>query len=627
MERTGIAKLSAENYDSWKLDVEFLLVREGLWKYVTPGVKPVLTADRSNAAEVAAWEDGDQRARATIGLLLSRSQHGHIRNTTTAKAVWENLKKQHEKKSLTSKVHLLKRICDLKYHEGDDIEDHLMKFEDLFAKLSNAGTKLDDDLQVILVFRSLPSSFDALTTTLENRSEDELTLEIVKNRIINEVQKRSESTSADSMVLKADGKTKSIVCHYCQKVGHMKRNCKLWLKEKDSSDRSQKQNRPAEGDRTVKQQPKARIAKSDEETFAFSAREDPAVNWIVDSGASSHMSTNEQYFVTLEEPRSDTPRFVTVADGKRALVKGIGSCKIKCYGKNDETKEILLSEVLFVPELDMNLVSVGSLVQKGAGVTFDENGCTIKRGERIAAVAPRRNGLYHLRLIERVNAVVEQCQLKDCIHEWHRKLGHRDIQAIHELERQELASGIGVKHCGVKLNCETCLQGKMARSSFPKSSRKKSKAVLDLVHSDLCGPMNTVTPGGRRYFLTFIDDFSRYSTVYLLREKSETFEALKDFVQQMKTQFGRPPKIVRSDQGGEYRGNEVKKFLKSEGILQQFTVAYTPQQNGVAERKNRSLVEMARCLILDSGMHYRYWGEAINTANYLQNILPSKSVQ
>lgn len=191
--------------------------------------------------------------------------------------------------------------------------------------------------------------------------------------------------------------------------------------------------------------------------------------------------------------------------------------------------------------------------------------------------------------------------------------GILDIQAIHELERHELVSGIGVKHCGVKLNCEICLQGKMARSSFPKSSRKKSKAVLDLVHSDLCGPMNTVTPGGRRYFLTFIDDFSRYSTVYLLREKSETFEALKDFVQQMKTQFGRPPKIVRSDQGGEN--------------LQQFTVANTPQQNGVAERKNRSLVEMARCLILDSGMHYRYWGEAINTANYLQNIFPSKSVQ
>lgn len=111
-----------------------------------PGLKLELNANRSNAAEVAAWDDGDQRARATIGLLLSRSQLGHIRNTTSAKAVWENLKKQHEKKSLTSKVHILKRICDLKYHEGDDIEEHLMKFEDLFEKLSNAGTKLDDDL-------------------------------------------------------------------------------------------------------------------------------------------------------------------------------------------------------------------------------------------------------------------------------------------------------------------------------------------------------------------------------------------------------------------------------------------------------------------------------------------------
>lgn len=142
MEKTGIIKLTNENYDTWKLEVEFLLVREGLWRYVVPGLKPELNANRSNAAEVAAWEDGDQRARATIGLLLSRSQLGHIRNTTSAKAVWENLKKQHEKKSLTSKVHILKRICDLKYHEGDDIEEHLMKFEDLFLEVLQCGYKV-----------------------------------------------------------------------------------------------------------------------------------------------------------------------------------------------------------------------------------------------------------------------------------------------------------------------------------------------------------------------------------------------------------------------------------------------------------------------------------------------------
>lgn len=154
MERTGIIKLNNENFDSWKLEVEFLLVREGLWKFIEPGVKPEAAADGSNAVALIAWDEGDQKARATIGLLLSRNQHGLIRNTKTAKEVWVNLKKQHEKKSLTSKVHLLKRICDLKFNDGDDIVEHLLEFEDLFEKLANAGTKLDNDLQVVLIFEA-----------------------------------------------------------------------------------------------------------------------------------------------------------------------------------------------------------------------------------------------------------------------------------------------------------------------------------------------------------------------------------------------------------------------------------------------------------------------------------------
>lgn len=624
MERTGIAKLNNENYDSWKLEVEFLLVREGLWKYVSPGVKPEPAADGANAAEIAAWEEADQRARATIGLLLSRSQHGHIRNTTTAKAVWDNLKQQHEKKTLTSKVQLLKRICDLQYHEGDDIVEHLQEYEDLFEKLANAGTKLDNDLQVILVFRSLPSSFDALTTTLENRSEDDLTLELVKGKIVNEVLKRKEKTPAEGIAMKAEDKKKNIVCHHCQKAGHKKRFCKLLTKKnKEESARSQ-----SESDRKAE---KAKLAKSEEEVFAFGVSDSAVSNsvdgWIIDSGASSHMCTNKGYFQSLDTLRDDTPKSVTVADGKSADVKGIGICKLRCYGQDSKVKQIVLSEVLYVPDLDMNLVSVSKLVQKGATVTFSETGCTISRGSRIAAVAPRYMGLYHLRLAEQAGAAMEQSCGKHCVHEWHRKLGHRDVQAIREMENKQLATGIKVGSCSSNITCETCLQGKMTRLPFPKKAKIKSKAVLDLVHSDLCGPMNTVTPGGHRYFLTLIDDFSRYTTLYFLHKKSETVEAIKDFVRCMKTRFGKPPKMIRSDQGGEYRATELVRFLKDEGILQQFTTAYTPQQNGVAERKNRSLVEMARCMIIDAGMHYRYWAEAVSTANFLQNMLPTKPIQ
>ena len=308
-------------------------------------------------------------------------------------------------------------------------------------------------------------------------------------------------------------------------------------------------------------------------------------------------------------------------------MKGVGNCQINCYGRGDEEKQILLTDVLFVPDLDMNLISVGKLIQKGATIDFNEHGCTIAKGKQIAAMASRKNGLYHLRLVEQVKALNVNCDVKSCLHDWHRKFGHRDANAINELERLQLATGINIKRCNLTLPCEICMQRKMARLPFPKKAEKKTKAVMDLVHSDLCGPMRTTTPGGRRYFLTLIDDHSRYTTVYILQKKSQTFDAIEDYVRKMKTQFNKPPKVLRSDQGGEYNGSRLVLFLKHEGIQQQFTAAYSPQQNGVAERKNRSLMEMARCMLLEASLPNRYWGEAINTANYLQNMMPTRAVE
>lgn len=476
MERTGITKLTNDNYDSWKLEVEFLLVREGLWKYVSPGVKPEAAANGANAAVLAAWDEGDQKARATIGLLLTRSQHGHIRNTNSAKAVWDNLERQHQKKTLTTKVHLLKRICDMNYHDGDNIEEHLLEFEDLFEKLANAGTKLDEDLQVVLVFRSLPNSFDALTTTLENRSGDDLTLQLVKGKIINEVHKRRESSVVDPVVLKTDDKKKSVVCYFCEKPGHKKRDCKLWQRQKNEGGASSSAGGENKEHKKMKQQAKAKVAKSEVQGFVFSASESVVKDWIVDSGASSHMCANRNFFVSLSEPRAGTPKSVTVADGKQAVVKGVGSCMICCYGEDGDEREITLSEVLFVPELDMNLVSVGRLVQKGVRVIFDQKGCTIASGDRVAAVALRSKGLYHLPIVERVNVASDQCHKKGCIHEWHRKLGHRDTQAILDLQRKELATGIKVMIALYMLHVNPACKGRWLGCHFPRrrsGSRKR----------------------------------------------------------------------------------------------------------------------------------------------------------
>lgn len=166
----------------------------------------------------------------------------------------------------------------------------------------------------------------------------------------------------------------------------------------------------------------------------------------------------------------------------------------------------------------------------------------------------------------------------------------------------------------------------MTRLPFPERTNK-SKSTFDLVHSDVCPVPQVMTPGKKKYILTFIDDYSHYTKIFLLGRKSEAFEKFKEYLRLIENQFQKKLKILRSDRGGEYIDGEFKQFLKNEGIESQLTVASTPEQNGVAERKNRYLIEMARCMLIDSKLSLKYWGEAVNTANYLQNRLPTRTTK
>ena len=165
----------------------------------------------------------------------------------------------------------------------------------------------------------------------------------------------------------------------------------------------------------------------------------------------------------------------------------------------------------------------------------------------------------------------------------------------------------------------------MTRKSFQKIDDRRAVQVLDLVHSDVCGPMNSMTPGQKKYFLTFVDDYSRYTVVYLLHTKDEVASKLQEYINLVRNKFGRTLKALRSDNGTEYTGQYTQSVLKKEGIEFQTTVPYNPEQNGVAERKNRTLCESARSMLFDADLPTKYWGEAISTACYVQNRLPTKA--
>lgn len=208
---------------------------------------------------------------------------------------------------------------------------------------------------------------------------------------------------------------------------------------------------------------------------------------------------------------------------------------------------------------------------------------------------------------------------------WHEMLGHLNLNDLKKITTNEMAIGLNVNTKEENFDCEICHLGKIHQLPF-KVSENRAKDVLGVVHSDICGSIRTTSLGGARYFATFIDDKTRYTKVVILKKRSEIITTFKNYMRQMKSETGQNIKVLRTDNAKEYLSREFTDLLESEGIRRQLTVEHTPQQNGVAERANRTLVEMARCMLLQSKLPLSLWAEAINTACFIRNRCPTKSL-
>ncbi|GKC65264.1 retrotransposon protein, putative, ty1-copia subclass [Tanacetum coccineum] len=173
--------------------------------------------------------------------------------------------------------------------------------------------------------------------------------------------------------------------------------------------------------------------------------------------------------------------------------------------------------------------------------------------------------------------------------------------------------------------CESCISGKMTKKPFNKNIERATD-LLGLIHTDVCGPLRHVSRKGASYFLTFTDDFSRYGYVYLLKHKHEVFETFKVFKAEVELQLGKKIKALRSDRGGEYLSQEFKDYLSENGIVQNLTSPYTPQQNGVSERRNRTLLDMVRSMFNLTTLPLSFWDYALESAVRILNMVPTKKV-
>ncbi|GJW54514.1 zinc finger, CCHC-type containing protein [Tanacetum coccineum] len=175
--------------------------------------------------------------------------------------------------------------------------------------------------------------------------------------------------------------------------------------------------------------------------------------------------------------------------------------------------------------------------------------------------------------------------------------------------------------------CDVCLIGKHSRTPFPKKAKARSTSPLDLVYGDLCGPITPPTPSGKKYIFLIVDDYSRYMWVYFLSTKDQAFDTFKEYKSTIEKELRTTLKMLRTDRGGEFTSNEFTQYCKENGIARQLTAPYSPQQNGVVERRNRTIMSTTRCMMKATNMPQNFWAEAVRHAIYILNSVPTKALE
>jgi transposase InsO family protein len=339
--------------------------------------------------------------------------------------------------------------------------------------------------------------------------------------------------------------------------------------------------------------------------------------WL-DSGATHHVVNDAGM---LRNSRSPSVSQVVLGGGEEHAVL----CEGDLLLKGGPVGSVLLTNVLHVPTLGINLVSTSQITSKNFSCwegpyfahIYDPSGRIVLRGHKI-------DGMYRIDCTLSPSPTASVNYTSTSAELWHRRFGHIGHASLQQMMRVDAVKGIDdIKFSTGHAPCDVCDQAKMTRAHFPRSSTKASYPT-ELVHSDTMGPMPIRGLEDELYVITALDDFSGYSETLLTRTKSEAASALVDMLIRWQRLTGRKMKTLRTDQGTEFQG-VLTEYCTRKGITHQTSTVYTPEQNGRAERLNRTLIERVRALLLEHHLPKTVWSEAMMTASYLRNRITASN--
>jgi hypothetical protein len=610
----------SENYESWKEDITNALKAKGLWM-VTSGKleKPKADASTAAASDVTItathhWEDKNDRASGMISFSCEKGPRVHITKIDDAREMWTILKTQYEQSDLTTLYLATKELTQSKQSDFKSIQDYADWLKRAATKCSGTGKTVEpwmlSNLFLLGLNESLePYIFGLIQSAKVNKSDlliDEMTIALADH------DKRSnpeEDLSSKSMVAQFGGKKRrfgnnsgfrreSKNCTHCEQRGHNDQGCWLlhpklrpigWKSPQERNDQVKEDDGKSLG---------ARIVRTMKISIARRAGSHPDAWWI-DSGAEDHVCYDIGLF-DEQSYRKITGNSIVTANNEAVSIVGKGSVIIDVL-LNDQPTKIRLTNVYHCSGLHYNLMSVGQVESKGYT-------CSIKNGKflfmdakgAVALIGSRsEGGAYFVDTpTNPPNSIILASRTgsaKASWRQWHKRLAHLNMADVKRLANMSIGIDVNAANSlegeeSPESVCGACAIGKQNRSPSRIPHTRATK-VGELVHTDLAGGGKIpLTDGGSRYVATMIDDYSQYTTTYLLERKSDLKDVLRDYLKLMKTR-DTPVHRLRSDNGGEYAGHQTIELLKEHGVKWEPTAPYNPSQNGVAERCFHTLFE------------------------------------
>lgn len=604
---TGIKKFDGTEWEVFGTLMEALLTAKNL-KHVLNSKRP------SDQAEAEKWDKDNNSAKSLLLLSLEPDVVKLVLSCTTAKDIWDRLKEVHSKNSDACQLLLMEQFFATKLRPGQKVSAYVAECELIVKRLKDIGEPISDTLFISKIVSGLGQDFRQFKSIWMSTAKSERTYANLLPKLIAEESVTENDNTSNPSAMKAtvsaeakqrDGKKdrkkkskKEVECYNCHKKGHYSRECKS---------------------------PKVERSETNEKKYAAMAKvsHNDDRSWYFDSGASFHICRYREWFKDYKEHKTPIP--ITGCNNEKVYAEGCGSVEVTSIARGKQFA-VVLTDVQYVPNISNNLFSQGAADSKGIGFNskhgrlnaVGQDGLVFMQGRKVAG------NMYVLDIHSPARACIAKS--RRTIEEWHNVLGHPSVNEIANLQKKGCTVGFEIVTQDKSVErCGACQLGKGHCASHPDSTRKRSEEVLHRIHVDTVGAIDPPSLGGSKYFVLARDEYSSYLMAHCIASKKQVFPALRKLLTDASVATQRRVQIIRSDNGTEYNNTAIKLYCDQEGIVQEFSAPYTAQQNGLAERANRTVIERARSMLQKSGLPLNLWAEAILTAVYLSNLVTNKN--